>query len=172
MPRQGRKPELIENLIARGSRSPRVKAHTPGNLPVCQEPRPDYPPNLNESARPYFDGICAHLERIKRLDPAYAPIVTMLANMQADLDSIGEQDRRVSELQARLKEPTAEELKALILMDARANVRRMALTDRIIRLMDRLYMHPEALEGVTIPRTPGDTLDNRPAKAALRRSTK
>ena len=171
MSRQGRKPELIENLIARGSRTPRIKTHARGNLPACQEPRPDYPPNLKESARPYFDGICAHLESIKRLRAAFAPAVVLLANLQADLDALTEQDRRVSELQARIieppAEPTAEQLKALALMDTRANLRRMALTDRIIRLMDRLFMHPESMEGLVIPRNPEDQ-QPKPGKAPLR----
>lgn len=149
MPRQGRKPELIENLIARGSRTPRVKAHTPGNLPVCQEPRPDYPPNLLEGARPYFDSICGHLEKINRLNPAFGPAATTFANLQYQLDKI------------------------TLVVDSEAatfrdNIRHKDLVGMVQRYQDRFYMTPDTLEGVSVKKDPPKPVENQPAKAALR----
>lgn len=146
-------------LEARGSTLVKGrKADAPELLPMS---KPDYPANLHHEARPYFDGICANLEAIKRLRDVYAPGITLLANLMAEHDRIC-----ASELEPRSEELTPMEV---ALIESRVGIRKKTLVDQIIKLMDRHYMHPASMEGVSIPKDPAKQVETN-GKAPLRRS--
>jgi hypothetical protein len=153
-----------EVLEARGSRLVKERK---GALDVQHEslpaPRPDYPPNLKPAARPYFDGICGHLEEIKRLRPAFAPAMVILANMLADYDRLGKDEEL-------LDDPANEiDLETRVMMSTRIATRKKDLLNLIRQYMDRFYMNPGSMEGVHIPKEKPNQVQNEPRKAQLRR---
>jgi len=163
MGKRGPKKDPIEVLEARGSaraagRRAAAVLTTPESTALVQR---GYPQSLKPQARPFFDGVCRHLENIGRLREAFSPAAILLANLQSDLDEI---------TQAQLQESDCGDIDPKVkgLIESRRSIRHMALVDRVIRLMDRFYMTPGAMEGVSVPRPAPKEVKNEPAKAPLR----
>jgi hypothetical protein len=162
--KRGPKPQPIEVLEARGSREPRVKQKELASLPdLAPVPRADYPINLTVMARPYYDGICAHLESIKRLRGAFVPGMVELSHLLCDLD-------RLRLEQNRLEDPELElSTKDRILLESRIIIQKDTVGKAVHRLMREYYMTPASLEGVAVEKDKPKPVENEPIKAPLRR---
>lgn len=163
MARTGPKPKPVEILQARGSREPRTKIKELASIPdMTPVPRGDYPPNLKPIARPYYDGICGHLETIKRLRSAYVPAMVELANLMTDMDRLRFNENRLDEPGLELS------AKDRILLESRLILQKDNIGKAMLRLQREFYMTPAAMEGVAVAKDPPKPVENQPAKAALR----
>lgn len=166
MPRPGPKPQPVEVLQARGSRDPRTKTKELASIPeTAPVPRGEYPPNLKPMARPYYDGICLHLENIKRLRSAYVPAMVELANLMTDMDRLRFNENRLDDPELEIS------TKDRILLESRLILQKDNIGKAMLRLQREFYMTPAAMEGVAIAKDPPKPVENQPAKAPLRRKS-
>ncbi len=100
----------------------------------------DYPPSLRQDAQPYFDGICKHLEQMKRLHDAVAPGAVILANMLSQIDT----------LTFNIAAGAADKTDIVLYKD---------LVALVARYSREYFLTPASLEGITIPKDKPKAVD-------------